>query len=954
MGDTREAGCRVSLISIPRNSPLEIGSTRLINSERSNRGGNRYLGHGHQSSESNSRRVMSRFNHTDPSERHLGRLRSLVSRRPEFVILSALVGFGAFLRLWALGSVQVPWFDEITAYYVPFVIVHGYGNTATWGLLHTSNPSTATQAYVLTYSAFTGMIVPALGTVSSAFWIRLPAVAFGTTLLVLLYALGSELFSKRVGLVAAALGTVVPWTFYWSRFAGITAPFELWSVASIYVALVAVRRKSSNLLLLSLLLGGLTVYTSEAGIAVLFLLILPFWLISSREFAPRERPGFRLRSIARTVRFYGPSICALALLLVPIVAFELQPTAVGSSVVGSGQLVWDHCGAVPCKISTFVNDAGLSWSPDFLGISGGVNGAQAAGFQTHISTGGAWQLGGGFTGMLTVLGFLLYPALVLLVFRWLQRGARADSQAGWLATLLIVSYTAVGGLVYFDNPNSPRLAFAAGFFVVFIAWFMVEAIEWVISLAHPALVGRRSQRRNPETRIAPTATTRAVAVTLGVALLIAPVGAVYVTDYFDEFPTISANYFYPQIEEVGERLSSEDLWSLPIVVLCPSNLTYILPTELAFYDPIQPPSASISVFNGSIDGSVGLLSSNPNGTVFVSMVNTNLSTLSQAGVPATIISQSAGVSLFWIPGTSRPHTTLEDVASWTRAPNQNDSASALQWNVSQPPPGGTIRTSMGLQGYTVQTQLPLNVSASRWNVTALFPEPLSLPSYNFISVSWNFVNSNPRDSAYIYPIYWNGLNYTVGAHLLVYPGTLLNVAPPSNQTYSFAGFRMGASLSPGASESMTLENVTVYGVTPVTSPSCPQPQAVLLGSQWDVAAPRGQGLWYNAFNSTLRVSLCVPQSSSGNSSPIYVALSVDFLSYLPTPLTLSIATSGQAGPSISGVDGIAGSSATVYAELTGNETATGSVDTIAIAFSGQVMIQGLSLLRFSPGAPPIG
>lgn len=907
---------------------------------------------------------MNRSDPADDTAKGMGWLRSSIARKPELLVLFVLVVFGAFLRLWELGSVQVPWFDEITAYYVPFVVVHGYGNHVTWGLLRATTPSTITQAYILTYSSFTGMIVPALGATSSAILIRLPAVVFGTALLVLLYALGSELFDKRVGLVAAALGTVVPWTFYWSRFAGITAPLELWPVASVYVALVAVRRKNSHLLLLSLILGGLTVYTSEAGIVAMFLVILPFWLLCSREFVSRARLGSRLRSLERSLRFYAPYIVALAVLLAPIAAYEFQPTAASHSVVGSGQLVWQNCNGVSCKFSAFFDDAGLSWSPDFFAISGGVNGAQAAGFQTHISTGGAWQWGGGFTGMLTGLGLLIYPALALLIFRWLRRTTGKDAQAGRLAILLVVAYTIVGGVVYFDNPNAPRLAFAAGFFVLFIAWFMVEAIEWVFSHVHPAVVRKLDRKGRSENPAPPTPHARVLAVAIGVALLVTPVGAAYISDYFEQFPTISANYFYPQIEKVGELLSADNLWSFPLVVQCPRNLTYILPAELAFYDPVKPPSLGASVFNGSIAANVDQLNSTPTGSVFVSMVNASASTLAHAGVPAIFISESAGISLFWIPPSSRSHTTMDSIASWTRAPIQNVSSSDVEWTIQRSPTGGTARPAFVSQGYSVTAQLPANSSPSVWQVSGLLPVPLSLPSFNFVSVDWSFLSSNSGDAAALFPLYSDDVGPAignqslvlpqVGAHALVYPETLLNVAPPTDQPNSLVGFLINGSLSPGASVTLLLKNFTIYGVAPVASPPCGSSPVVLMGSEWDVAIPTEQGLWYNGFNSTLRVSLCVPEALPENTSPSYVALSVRFLTYLVTPLTLSTETPSYVGVTVSGVDSPAGTSATVYAELSGGEVAAGGVITIFISFSGQLIVQGLSLLTLSPSSPPVG
>ena len=887
-----------------------------------------------------------------------------ISRRPYLALLALVVAAGLVIRLWELGSVQVLWFDEITAYYVPFLILHGYGNPATWGLLRTSVPSPLTQAYQLTYSTVTGMVLPGATPTTNAAWVRGPAVACGVALLVLVYGIGTELFDRRVGLVAATLGAVVPWTVYWSRFAGVIAPLELWPAAAIYVALVAVRRRDPRLMLLSLVFGAFTVYTHEAGIVALLLLILPFWWVCARAMTKTSGGPLSWRSLRSTVQFSLPFLGALLLMLVPLVAFEFQPVTAGTSLAGSGQLVWQHCGSISCTASTFLSNAALSWSPNFLAFTGGLAGAQSAGFETHISIGGVWQSGGGFTGMLTVLGLLVYPAIVLLAARFPRRLTRGNANASWLAIFLVLSYTAVGGVVYYDNPNAARLGFAVGLLLVFMGWLIVELIDLAVGAVHRLGRVRRSGNhtmdagRPRRTSWKPdpvpdlSARTRAIAVGVGAAVLIAPVGGAYLYDYFVEFPPIASTYFYGQIEQVGAMLSSDGLWSQPLVVQCPSDLVYILPAELAFYDPLKPPAAALYVFNGSVASNTGPLSSQPNGLIFVSMVNATVDELHSAGVPATALTSENGVSLFWIPGRSSTHATLDAVAAWVNAPGQNFSAESLAWNVTQAPTNGSIESSPVSGGYAVLTQLPSNRSNTTWEMWGQFAERLNLPTYNLLSVNWSFVSTNKSDRLTLAPLYWNGTAVVLGTARLVYPATLLNVAPVANLSFELAGIAVSANLSSGASQTLLLSNVSAHGLTPQSSVTCDRPQSVLLGSPDDIAVPAGNGLNFTAVNSTLVTVLCMPANPPGNGHTYYAQLTFQVLTNLSTPLTMAAGAPGFVTTVVTGIYGPVGTSITVYAGIQGSPPATPVDVRVAVAFVGGILLEDLALVSFT-GSPPV-
>lgn len=873
--------------------------------------------------------------------------------QPALWALAAILVLGGAIRLYELATVQVLWFDEISSYYVPFLITHRYGSVETWGLLRTPVPSVFTQAYQLVYSTITGMIFPAIAEANSPFWVRIPAVVSGLALIALLYGVGTELFNRRVGLAAALLAAVVPWTVYWSRFAGVIAPLELWPVAAIYAALVAVRLLSQRLLMLSLIFGAFTVYTHEAGIVALVLLILPFWFLCARRFLPGSPNLVRWRGLVETVRFCLPFLLGLVLALVPLLLFEFQPVAAGTSLLGTGQLVWERCPNLHCTASTFLANAGLSWSPDFLGLSGGLTGAQAAGFETHISIGGAWQSGGGFTGMLTVLGLLAYPALLLLALRWPRRLTGNNVLASWLVVFLVLAYTVVGGVVYYDNPNSARLAFAAGLLIVVIAWLIVSLIEVAWETLASRIPARSKPSSTPMWLHRSPARAKALVVAVGVCLVVAPVGGAYLYDYFEEWPGISPAYFYPQIQQVGEMLSQQHLWSYPLVVLCPSDLIYILPAELAFYDPNKPPHASISVFNGSVAANTGPLSSSPTGLVFVSMVNSTVEQLRSSGVPATALSATGGISTFWIPGSKSDHDTLDSIEQWNATPVANFSATSFTWNVTQFPTNGSLETSLSAGGLAILAQLPANASNSSWSVRISLNQTLPEPAYNFLALNWSFSESAGPGAAWVAPVYWNGTTNVTGSARQLYPNATLNAAPISEPDYRLSGFEVGASIASDSSQATRIVNASAYGVVPTPASACSRPQVVLLGSIADVASPDGSGLNYTAENSTLLTSLCIPPS--GGSLPVtyYAELSVEFVSNLTQPLTFSATAPGFASNPILGITSPPGTTATIFAGLEGPPLGLPEPVRITIHFVGTVILESLTLIKFV-GGPPAG
>ena len=128
-------------------------------------------------------------------------------------------------------------------------------------------------------------------------------VGFVTTLglgcIVLIYALGTTLYGKRTGLVAAALLGLVPWQVFMARTYLIDVQYMFLSLLFLLVAVLAVKRNSQKLLAVSGVLFALAFLTKL--FAIFFL--LPLLLIVLLK---RKENGFKL-SPKNILIFLAPS-----------------------------------------------------------------------------------------------------------------------------------------------------------------------------------------------------------------------------------------------------------------------------------------------------------------------------------------------------------------------------------------------------------------------------------------------------------------------------------------------------------------------------------------------------------------------------------------------------------------------------------------------------------------------
>lgn len=863
--------------------------------------------------------------------------------KPGTLLLIGILAAAFAVRFWMLGQVPAAlWYDEITGYYIPFLVLHGISSPSTWTLIQSSPPSTPTLVYYVSYSTVQGNIWSGLFQTSDPTLMRFAAVVYGVGSIFLLFKLGSELFDRRVGFVAAGLGILTPWMFYFSRYIVPPSSLEFWPLAAVYLGLTGMRSKSRLRLSLSIVCGGFVAYTHLSGVVVLVLLLLPLWAIwAARLASPQGVRAALLRPlwfIPKVVPYVG----GLVLVLFPILWFQLQP---GFGVFGGVYYVWQQYGWTSRAAQAFFTNVGWSWSPDFLAITGGLQGAQTAGFLPHISIGGAWQYGAGYTGMLTELGWLLYLGLPLIVFQGIRNPRLRD--AAYIFVALAITYTVVGGAVWFDNPNAGRLAFAAGFFVIVIAY----AIVWLIdqlwkAVAHARPIPNRVVSR-PLPRLQPPSRAPTVVLAICAIVVIGGASIPYGAAYFDEFPATSAIYFDANISQVARLLSAGGLWNHEIVVEAPTELLYILPGELAFYDPHQPPPFPILAFNGSPTQLVPLISTTQ-GFIFVSMTSVTLDSLAGLGIPATLLATQPPVTVYRVFGSESPFEHLSFVKGWIDQPQQSFVPAQLNASISHVAPGENL--SLGFDGgeMLINSSLSANSTSNQfWQIDVSLPVSLSMVDYSLVNLSWVSNAKGAAGGPYMIPIIQNQTGLFTEQAQMVYPASLLNILPPlaNLSSYFLTGFALLGSLAPGSEQHVEIQRVSVYSVTGVLDPLCSTTQSEIRGSQFDVAFSTSDGLFYNSFKSTLGVNLCPSPSFPTNISSIFVYISYRIVTPFPAPFTALFSIDSFSG-NLTGPGGPPDSNVSLFASLPVAEIQSGSRLQINLSFVGQMILTGVGICGF--------
>jgi mannosyltransferase len=171
-----------------------------------------------------------------------------------FIALAVIMALAAFLRIHELGSHSL-WNDELMS--VSYARSDGF-----WERLLRST-TTINMAFYYVVLHFWVM----LG--QSDFWVRLPSVIFGLLAIPAIYALGSHLFDKKVGLIAALLIAVHALHIEYSQEARSYSLVVLFAILSSLFFTRGIRRSTPGNWIGYIIFSVLGVYTHVFGVLVI-------------------------------------------------------------------------------------------------------------------------------------------------------------------------------------------------------------------------------------------------------------------------------------------------------------------------------------------------------------------------------------------------------------------------------------------------------------------------------------------------------------------------------------------------------------------------------------------------------------------------------------------------------------------------------------------------------------
>jgi hypothetical protein len=247
---------------------------------------------------------------------------------PDWLAVVALLALGAALRLICSRGI---WLDEATSI-----------SQAQMPVGHMLDVLRTTDVHPPLYFLILWCVAHAAGTSEIA--MRAPSLVAGSALVPVLYLLGRELYDRRAGMLAAALGAVAPFIVWYSQEARMYALFMLFAALATYAQVLVLRRGGRRYWLLYAASATALLWTQYFGVLLIGVQQAGFLVAA-----------WGLRRSARPARGFVLGWLGSALLIVvavaPIIPFALDqfqanqaagkgfsaPTNAGGGVSASAQ-----------------------------------------------------------------------------------------------------------------------------------------------------------------------------------------------------------------------------------------------------------------------------------------------------------------------------------------------------------------------------------------------------------------------------------------------------------------------------------------------------------------------------------------------------------------------------------------------------------------------------------------
>ena len=349
------------------------------------------------------------------------------ARRRDVVLVTALAAAGLTLRLVATRGI---WLDEATSIHQAQMPM-----SQMLEVLRTTDVHPPLHYLVL------WVTVRLLGTGELA--VRLPSLIAATALVPLLYVVGRELYDRRAGYAAAALGAVAPFAVWYAQEARMYALFMVFALLALWLQVRILRDGTRRRDWIGYVLAAAAlVYTQYFGILFVGVQAIAFGVAVARGALPARR----VLGLA----------ALLALLVAPLTPFAVDQFA--------------------------ANEAGGRGFQQPAQAGGAVEPGAAPGAYAAL-TNTAWAVLGYHSNATMTAIAALWPLGLLLALALLGRGR------SW-PTLLIVACAALPGIALFALGQLKPFVFEVRYFVGAVPLVILLLARGLTSWARrPAVVG---------------------------------------------------------------------------------------------------------------------------------------------------------------------------------------------------------------------------------------------------------------------------------------------------------------------------------------------------------------------------------------------------------------------------------------------------------------------------------
>lgn len=422
---------------------------------------------------------------------------------------AVILAVAAVLRFANLGQLPLPLSDEVFA----AVDLHS--------LLATGRHLDGSPAGVLAYivAAVDGRFVSLLWG-NDLFSLRAISATFGVLTVALLVVLGQELGDRSLGVIAAAVLAVMPWSIYFSRIFYPASEVAFLTCLALWLAMVALRKHSLLAGVASAIASVTAVYIYPVSIVSTPLLLLA--VVSVRL---RDTVAF---GIYKALLILVVTVLLLAPYVISHVAIT-DATVANQNIVMAQQMIWSHGLSPSAIVDRFIQQWLAYLSAPFTILHGDPNVRWS--IQMMGSVG--WIAGTlGWIGIAIALG----------------RHARTDM----LLLVWLVFYPIADALTFFAaTPNSVRGIMGS----VVWSFFVATTIRQLFRMSNKRL--RASASANRRLRVGALG-----AIVLGMSVQTLVFSAVY----FGEYSTRYAYAFETGYAKIYPILRKNDLQSIPITL----------------------------------------------------------------------------------------------------------------------------------------------------------------------------------------------------------------------------------------------------------------------------------------------------------------------------------------------------------------------------------------------------